>query len=151
MGSPPDTLLLACITGAIQVGREQVSQVVLVQVDTNCSPDACTIGSGDVDGNATIMVKLYDPAYSCNTRDDEEKGVVERARKSCLKELEAYNELVKLQGEIVPRYYGKYVYRIIFQEAEETRDVHVLLEYFNGISLWCFACANQFHFLTATK
>jgi hypothetical protein len=75
-----------------------------------------------------------------NARDDGEQDDVDRARKNFLKELEAYNQLIKLQGEIVPRCYGKYIYRIISQDAKETRDVHVLLlEYFNGITLFDFA------------
>jgi serine/threonine protein kinase len=99
-----------------------------------------------------IIAKLYDPAYSYNARDDEEQDDVDRARKNCLKELEAYNQLIKFQGEIVPRFYGKYVYRIISQDRNETRYVHVLLlEYFNGISLFDFAKAHQFTFPTATK
>jgi len=77
MGLPPDTLLLARITGAIQVGHELVSQVVLVQVDTNCSADACSIDSGDVDDNTTIIAKLYDHPYNYNARDDEEQSIVE--------------------------------------------------------------------------
>ena len=77
-----------------------------------------------------------------NARDDGEQDDVDRARKNFLKELEAYNQLIKLQGEIVPRCYGKYIiYGIISQDQKETRDVHVLLllEYFNGITLFDFA------------
>src|ERR1700685_2104797 len=90
--------------------------------------------------------------YSNNAIDDGEEDDVDRARKNCLKELEAYNQLIKLQGEIVPRCYGKYIYRIISQDAKETRDVHVLLlEYFDGIALFDFAFARRFTFPTATK
>jgi len=64
MGSPNDIVLSAHITGTIRVGREQVSQLVLVQDIVNCVSDAGRNIVGDIDGNATIIAKFYDPAYS---------------------------------------------------------------------------------------
>jgi hypothetical protein len=49
---------------------------------------------------------------------------------------------------VVPRFYGKYVYRIVASAAEESRDQHVLLvEHFNSFSLFDFVVANRFAIL----
>ena len=125
-GSPPKAVLLTPIIHPIKVGRCQVSQLVLVQVDRTLCPDPRNHRLG-VDVKTTIVAKLYDPAYSHGAREDEGGTAVERARTHSWKEVAAYNRLLQVQGLIVPRFYGKYVYRIVSQVAEESGDVHVLL------------------------
>ena len=85
-------------------------------------------------------------------REDEGGTAVERARTHSWKEVAVYNQLLQVQGLIVPRFYGKYVYQIVSKVAEESRDVHVLLlEYFNSFSLFDFAITNKLAVLTTRQ
>ena len=78
--------------------------------------------------------------------------MVERARTHSLNEAASYHQLLTVQRVIVPRFFSKYIYHIVSQAADESRDVHVLLlENVNGVSSFEVAMANDLSFPSTTK
>lgn len=108
----------------VQAGDPNNSQVVVVRI-LNSTIDLPT----DID----VLAKIYDPLYFNHIQDDVD---IFRYNDLCYwSESTAYKQLVDLQGNIIPRYYGSFTITLSF-DGEDPRDVRlILLEIVPGPSM----------------
>jgi serine/threonine protein kinase len=131
------SLLSIQVVQPLRVGRYQPSQLVLAVACSVNNVSALQGASQESPPDGVVFVaKCIDPAYSQGTRENYSitpKNRVEAARELSGNEATTYQLLHAVQGSVVPRFYGQYLYRIVSPTPNESRDINViLLEYFDG-------------------
>lgn len=127
-GSDRRHAVLMEITATIRVGDDQCAQLAAVQV-LNVTPT--TIHG--LPTNQTLVAKLYDPLYFDHEQDDADPFLC--VDRDYSHETAAYTALSKLQGTVIPKYYGSYSLEIPVDATNKRFVRLILIESIPGTSM----------------
>lgn len=127
-GSDRRHAVLMEITATIRVGDNQCAQLAAVQV-LNVTPT--TIHG--LPTNQTLVAKLYDPLYFDHEQDDADPFLC--VDRDYSHETAAYTALSKLQGTVIPKYYGSYSLEIPVDATNKRFVRLILIESIPGTSM----------------
>lgn len=123
----PHTLHLR-IAEIVRVGDNQSAQLVTVQV-SEVTP---TTPRG-LPRDLLLIAKFYDPLYFDHVQDDADPFLCVDHHYS--HEAAAYKALLKLQGTIIPKYYGSYSLEIPIDRTRKRSIRLILIEQISGTSM----------------
>lgn len=123
----PHTVLME-LTGTIRIGDNQSAQLAAVQV-LNVTP---TTTHGLLT-NQTLVAKLYDPLYFDHDQDDADPFLC--VDRDYSRETATYTALSKLQGTVIPKYYGSYSLEIPVDATRKRFVRLILIELITGTSM----------------
>lgn len=116
------------ITRTVRVGDNQIAQLAAVQV-----LKVTHTTTHGLPTNLTLIAKFYDPLYFDHDQDDADPFLC--VNRDYSRETATYAALPKLQGMVIPKYYGSYSLEIAVDASEKRFVRLILIESIPGSSM----------------